>query len=171
MPEYNNTLTKTPGQSTSLDQKSADELAPKKKEYPELSAKPVDRTTIIIAVVVAVVIFAALIGSGVYLFLHPEVASVLRDIVIVFFGLAVVVIIVLLMVLTAVTVYLALKVNDLVKLLDREIKPILSNLQNTMVDVRGTATFINDKAVQPVITTASAFSATKSVFRTLFQKK
>lgn len=144
-------------------------VAPK-KERPELSAAPADNTALIIAGVASAITLLLLIGFGAYLFFNPAVASVLRDIVIVFFGLAVVVIIVLLMLLTAITVYLALKVNDLIKLLDREIKPILKNLQSTMTEVRGTASFISDNAVQPVIETASAVSATRSIISSLFKR-
>jgi len=140
------------------------------KEYPELSAKPADNKMLIIAGVSVVVTLLLLIGFGVFLFLNPAIASVLRDIVIVFFGLAIVVIITLLMILVGITVYIGLKLNDLIKLLSTEIKPVLINLQQTMSEVRGTASFISDNAVQPVIETASAVSATRTILRSLFKR-
>jgi len=63
-----------------------------------------------------------------------------------------------------------LKINDLIQLLQREIKPLLVNVQDTAMTVKGTTTFISDHAVQPVITTASTVSAVKAIFRSLFRR-
>lgn len=137
---------------------------------PELSAKPIDKRPIIIGIIVALVIIIGSAVIGWLLFSNPETAAVLRDIFIIFLGLGIFLIILLLIVLVVITVYLVLKVNDLVKLGDREIKPMLTKLQDTLNTVRGTTTFISDHAVQPVITTVSTVSAVKAIFRALFRR-
>jgi hypothetical protein len=138
--------------------------------WPELSPKPIDKRPIIYGIIFAVVVILALGGFGVYLFFNPAVAAVLRDIFIVFLGLGAFIVILLLGGLVVVTGYLILKINDLVRLLDREIKPMLGQLQTTLTRMQGTATFLSEQAVQPVIKTASTVSATKAIFRSLFRR-
>ena len=111
-----------------------------------------------------------MLALGCALFLNPPVAAVLRDIFIIFLGLGAFIIILLLIGLVVITIYLVLKINDLVRLLDREIKPMLGQLQSTLTTVQGTATFLSEQAVQPVIKTASTVSATKAIFRSLFRR-
>lgn len=138
--------------------------------WPELSPKPIDKRPIIYGVIAAVVVILIFAGIGVALFLNPLVAAVLRDIFIIFLGLGAFIVILLLIGLVVITVYLVLKINDLVRLLDREIKPMLGRLQSTLSTVQGTATFLSEQAAQPVIKTASTVSATKAIFRSLFRR-
>ncbi|MCB0211145.1 MAG: hypothetical protein KDJ52_17535 [Anaerolineae bacterium] len=138
---------------------------------PELSAKPADKRPLIIGIVVAVVIIAIFGGIGAWLFYHPPAAAVLRDIFIIFLGLGVFLIILLLIILVVITAYLVIKVNDLVQLLDREVRPVLNKLQETTTTIGGTATFISEKAVQPVISTASMAAGVNAIFRALFKRK
>jgi hypothetical protein len=62
-------------------------------------------------------------------------------------------------------------VNDLVKLIDREIKPILVKLQSSAVTVQGTTTFLSENAVKPVISTAATIAAARTLVQTLFQRE
>lgn len=137
---------------------------------PELSGKPADKRPIIIGGVVALGIIVIFAVIGWFLFRNPDAAAVLRDIFIIFLGLGVFIVILLLIALVVITAYLVIKVNDLVQLLDREIKPMLTRLQETVNTVRGTTTFISDQAVQPVIATASTVSAVQAIFRSLFKR-
>lgn len=137
---------------------------------PELSPKPADKRPIIYGVIAAVVIILIFGGIGVWLFFNPAAAAVLRDIFIIFLGLGAFIIILLLIALVLISVYLVIKINDLVRLLDREIKPILLKMQETMNTVKGTATFLSDHAAQPVITTASTVAAVQAVTRALFRR-
>lgn len=138
---------------------------------PELSPQPIDKRPMIIGAVVAIVIIVLFGLLGWFLFSNPPVTAVLRDIFIIFLGLGAFIIILLLIVLVVVTIYLILKINDLVQLLNREIKPMLTRLQATVNTAQGTATFLSEQAVKPVITTASTISAIRAVFRALFQRK
>ncbi|MDM8526940.1 hypothetical protein QUF58_01905 [Anaerolineales bacterium HSG24] len=141
---------------------------PPENKYPELTTKPQDKTAIIVAVIVAILALIGFVGLTYLLYSYPVVTQILRDIVIIYLGFAVVLIMVILVVLTAVLLYLALKVNDLVQLLNREIKPILVNMQSTIAELRGTTSFISNKAVQPVIETVSIMTATRKVLKSIF---
>lgn len=136
---------------------------------PELSAKPVDKRPLVIGIIVAIVIVAIFAGSGWFLFTHPETTAVLRDIFIIFLGLGAFVVILLLVALIVIAAYLVLKVNDLVRLLDREIKPMLAKLNGTLHNVQGTTNFLTERAVQPVISTASNVAAIRTIVRSLFR--
>jgi hypothetical protein len=138
---------------------------------PELSAKPIDKRPMIVGVVVALVVIILFGLLGWWLFTNPPAAAVLRDIFIIFLGLGAFLIILLLIALVVITIYLILKINDLVQLLNREIKPVLLQLQSTVSTAQGTAKFLSEQAVKPVITTASTVSATKAIFRSLFRRK
>ena len=137
---------------------------------PELSAKPTDKRPIIIGSIAAIIIILLFSGIGYVLFIYPEVTAIIRDIFIIFLGLGALIIILLLIALVVITAYLVLKVNDLVKLLDREIRPPLNKLQETVVTVQGTTNFLSENAVKPVINTASTISAAQTVVRTLFRR-
>lgn len=137
---------------------------------PELSAKPVDKRPIIYGVIGAIIIVIIFGGIGWLLFSNPEAAATLRDIFIIFLGLGAFFIILLLIALVVITAYLVIKVNDLVHLLEREIKPVLAKLQGTINTAHGTATFLSDHAAKPVISTASTIAAVKAISRSLFRR-
>jgi hypothetical protein len=137
---------------------------------PELSPRPVSKKPMIIGGIVALVILLTFIGLGWLLFSYPTQTAILRDVVIIFIGLGVILIILLLVALIVMTVYLVLKVNDLVQLVDREIRPVLARLQHTMGTVGGTATFLSDQAIRPVIAAASTVAAVRTIMRSLFQR-
>jgi hypothetical protein len=139
-------------------------------DRPELSAKPADKRPLIYGILFGLIVILILGGIAFLLYSNPPLTAIFRDIVIIFLGLGAFIIILLLIALVVITTYLVLKVNDLVQLLDQEIKPMLAKLQETVGTVRGTATFLSDHAVQPVITTVSTVSAIKAIFRALFRR-
>ncbi len=138
---------------------------------PELSAKPANKKPIIIAVISVFGFFAISLGFGIWLYNYPLKAAILRDITIIYLGFGLFAVILLLIMLVVIIAYLVLKVNDLVVLLDREIKPMLIKVQESLDTVRGTTTFISDQAVQPIIKTAGAFTAVRVVIQSLFGRK
>jgi len=138
--------------------------------WAELSPKPMDKRPILYGIIAAIVVILLFGGLGVWLFLNPPAAAVLRDIFIIFLGLGAFLIILLLIALVVITIYLVLKINDLIQMLNREIKPMLAQVQSTVNTARGTTTFLSEQAVKPVITTASAVAGVRAVFRTLFRR-
>lgn len=137
---------------------------------PELSAKPVDKRPIIIGSIVALAFIIVCLLIGWFLFSNPEATAVLRDIFIIFLGIGVFFIILLLIILVVIIAYLVIKVSDLTQLLDREIRPMLAKMQESINTVRGTTTFLSDHAVQPVISTVSTVSAIRVIIRSLFRR-
>jgi hypothetical protein len=137
---------------------------------PELSAEPIDKQPIIIGASVALGFLLISLALGWWLFLHPVAAAIIRDILIIYIGVGIFVVILLLIVLVVITSYLVIKVNDLVQLTDREIRPVLANIQQSINTVRGTTVFLSDHAVQPVISTLSSVTAVKTIVRSLFQR-
>jgi hypothetical protein len=90
-----------------------------------------------------------------------ELAS-LRDLSIVIVALEVIVINVMLVV-------LIIQITRLMRLLRDEVLPILYSTQETVSTVRGTATFVGDRVVQPVVKissfSAGVWGAVASIFR------
>lgn len=149
---------------------SAHNYNDKPSPRPELSGEPINKRPIIIGAAVALAIIIIFGGIGWLLFVNPETTGTVRDIFIIYLGLGIFVIILLLIVLVVMAVYLVLKINDLIHLLDREIKPMLAKVQEALNTVRGTTTFLSDHAVQPVITTVSTVAGVKAIIRSLFRR-
>ena len=137
---------------------------------PELSAEPIDKQPIIIGAVVALGFLVLSLVLGWWLFTHPVAAAIIRDILIIYIGVGIFVVILLLIMLVVITSYLVIKVNDLVQLTDREIRPVLANISESINTVRGTTVFLSDHAVQPVISTLSSVTAVKTIVRSLFRR-
>lgn len=138
--------------------------------YPEFTPEPIDKRPLYIGIGVATAILLVSIIIGVWLFFNPVIAEIVRDIVIIYIGISSFFILIVLVILIVMVAYLTLKTNDLVQLLDREVRPLLYNIQETTNTVRGTTTFLSDKAVQPVIATVSSIAAVKAIFKSLFRR-
>ena len=145
---------------------SYEESAP---DRPELSAEPIDKRPLIIGALVALGFFLLAIAIGVWLILNPQRAEVIRDIFIIYVGVGIFVLIPLLIVLIVIATYLILKVNDIANLLEREIKPMLSNMQTTINTIRGTSIFLSDEAVKPIINTSAYVAQVRAIVRALFR--
>lgn len=139
--------------------------------------KPVDKKPFVIVGIVFALILIVLIGFVVYLFMNPAVAETLSHIATFFVALLMMIIALFLMALVIVTIYLALKINDLTQLLGKEVQPVIQNAQaisnradETVKVVQNRMNLISDELVKPVITTVSFFSGVKAVWDTLFKR-
>jgi hypothetical protein len=103
-----------------------------------------------------VVLLAAAVWAVVAMVNNPAQTETIRDIFIVFMALEALVIGVALVV-------LVVQVALLTNLLRHEVKPILDSTQETARTLRGTATFISQNLVDPVIKMQSSVAAVKSV--------
>lgn len=144
---------------------------------PKFGAKPANKTPIVITIILFIVIIVAFIGIAVYLFLHPDVASVLRDISVILLAMGTLVIALLAMMLVVVLVYLSLKIADVVELLRYHIVPFLEKANDTADIANKTArtvqsrvAVVSDEAVKPVVNVLSTISAAKAVVKTLFKR-
>jgi hypothetical protein len=122
----------------------------------------------IIAVLVVLLILAAMIVVGIYLFKHPPTTAVIRDIFIILLGIQSIIISLLVVALLVVVVYVALKMYDLTQFVQNELRPILGRADDMVRTVHSRTVFISDTAVKPVIEVMSVTSAVKSIFRSLF---
>ena len=137
---------------------------------PELLPEPFDKRPLIYGGGFVLIFFILVIASGIWLFNNPTKTQIIRDIFIIYLGVGLFILIPMVMVLIVATTYLILKLNDLIQLLQREILPILLNTQRSVNTIRGTTTFLSDQAVQPVIKTAGAITAVRTVVRSLFRR-
>ncbi|MCX6031485.1 MAG: hypothetical protein NT169_19570 [Chloroflexi bacterium] len=87
--------------------------------------------------------------------------GIARDVAIIILALESIIIGVLLAV-------LVIQVIRLVKLLREEVLPILNSTQETVGTVRGTATFMTDHLVQPVVKVSSYAAGARQAVSTLF---
>src|SRR5262245_38421060 len=101
-----------------------------------------------IAVIVGVVILLALLGVAIYLLLSPntsgEWVGKLRDVFIIVVALESLVIGVALVV-------LIVQLASLINLLQNEVRPILKATTDTVNNLRGTAEFLGENVVEPVV--------------------
>ncbi len=80
--------------------------------------------------------------------------ATVRDIAIIFLAIESIVIGILL-------IFLVIQVQNLIRLLKDEIKPILDSANETVSTVQGTSTFVSEKVVSPLISVFSYFAAVR----------
>jgi hypothetical protein len=98
-----------------------------------------------IAVVIGAVILLALLGTAIYFLLQPATPTdKIRDIFIIVVALESLVIGVALVV-------LIVQMASLINLLQNEVRPILKATTETVNNLRGTAEFLGENVVEPVI--------------------
>ena len=131
----------------------------------------------IVAIAVGVVVLFFLLI--IYLLgLSAPTTATIRDISIILLAALLLLINLVLLVLVAVLVYLVMKINDLIYLLNTEVKPLFRKANETATTAKNTAlvvqdrvTFIGNEAVKPVINVLSALYAIRQILRTLFRRK
>ena len=106
------------------------------------------KRTIMIWGIVAVVAIVALLVTAIYFLVRPQTDPVLvsriRDIFIIFMALESLLI-------GAALVVLIVQIASLINLLQNEVRPILQATSETVNNLRGTAEFLGENVVQPVI--------------------
>jgi len=151
--------------------------APDEPSRPELSAEPIDKRPLIVTAIILVAFIIASITFGVYLFLNPPIASVLRDISIILLTVAAVIMLFVGMALTLVIVYLALKINDLVQLLNNELLPLMQKANataeaatDTAKTVQSKVVVVSDEVVKPVMNILGSIAGAKAIAKALFKR-
>ncbi|NTU57290.1 MAG: hypothetical protein HGA79_13670 [Anaerolineales bacterium] len=117
--------------------------APEELAAQDKQEKQMKRT--MIAVVIGAVILLALLGTAIYFLLQPATPTdKIRDIFIIVVALESLVIGVALVV-------LIVQMASLINLLQNEVRPILKATTETVNNLRGTAEFLGENVVEPVI--------------------
>lgn len=104
-------------------------------------------------IVGAVALLAAFIAVIIFLINSPK-TPVIRDIFVIFLGFELILI-------GIATVLLIVQIARLANMFQHEIKPVLDAANETMSTIRGTAVFVGDAMVQPVIKLNSYFASLK----------
>jgi len=122
--------------------------APTPEELAAIREAERKQRTIIASVIAAVVVILAILGVVIYLLLRPatptEEVGRIRDVFIIVVALESFVIGVALIV-------LVIQLASLINLLQNEIRPILKATTETVNTLRGTAEFLGENVVEPVI--------------------
>ncbi len=108
------------------------------------------------------VILALVIAFLVFLYTHPAVAAVLRDVLIIALTLQ-------LILLTAVAMFLVYRLIRLVDWLQQEVQPILQRARETVDTVHGTSVFLGRHLARPTIEAASVAAGVAQGLRTLIR--
>ena len=121
-------------------------------------------TRMMIGVSIGVIVFLAIIILIVLvLYNNPGPTAVIRDIFIIALAFTSFLIGLLLLV-------LVFQLQSLIALLRNEIKPMLTNANQTVSTVRGTAVFVSDNLVKPTISIASFVAGVKGVQQAIIGK-
>ncbi len=113
-----------------------------------------------IVIIAVVVIGLALLGAGYFLYWRPDMTIFLRDIAVIILAFETLLVIFFLGVMTVLLIYVILT-------LEREIKPVLDAISETIYTVRGTTTFVSDTVVSPIIEVASIVGAVKGAVQAI----
>jgi hypothetical protein len=116
---------------------------------------------------IAVVIIVLLVAMGYFLYSAPEPTKTIRDISIIILALESIIVLLLLVVVIGM-------LWGLIQTLERKITPILDSTKETVNTVnetvntmRGTATFVSDTVVSPIIEVSSYVHGVKSAIQVL----
>lgn len=129
------------------------QLSPENVELPVSEEYPTPRQTeteqpqrnIVVPIVIGVIVLLALLGVAIYFLLQPATPTdKIRDIFIIVVALESLVIGVALII-------LIVQLASLINLLQNEVKPILHATSETVNTLRGTAEFLGENVVEPVI--------------------
>jgi hypothetical protein len=119
--------------------------SPQSKETPNQSEQEQKTRRIMIAVIVGVVIILALLILAIYLLMQPTTPTDrIRDVFIIVVALESLVI-------GAALIILIIQLASLINLLQNEVRPILTATNETVNHLRGTAEFLGENVVEPVI--------------------
>jgi len=131
----------------------------------EASLTPKQRLYVILGVVVLLLVIAGVVAAVYFMVQNPAATSVIRDIFIIFMAVESLFI-------GLTLVVLMVQLARLTNLLQHEIKPILESTNETVNTVRGTAIFVSENLVDPVMKLNSYVAALSKFFElmNLFKK-
>lgn len=115
------------------------------EQIAELREQDRKQKQIMVGIIAIIVLLVALLGVAIYFLLQPETPTdKIRDVFIIVVALETLVIGVALIV-------LVVQIASLINLLQNEVRPILHATSETVNTLRGTAEFLGENMVEPVI--------------------
>lgn len=118
---------------------------------------PEQRRYVILGVIVLLLVIAGVVAAVYFMVRNPPATSVIRDIFIIFMAVESLFI-------GLTLVVLMVQLARLTNLLQHEIKPILESTNETVNTVRGTAIFVSENLVDPVMKLNSYVAALSKFF-------
>ncbi len=94
----------------------------------------------------------------------PETSELVKNISVVLFVFSFIL-------LAVMTILLFIQIVNLTNLMKDEVKPILRSTRETVNDIKGTVSFLGDKAVSPVIDTNAKIAGINKIIKILIPKK
>ena len=123
---------------------------------------------IIVSVIAIAVVVVTLLGTAIYFLLRPETSADevgrIRDVFIIVVGLETLVI-------GVAMVVLLVQLASLINLLQNEVRPILQATNDTINTLRGTAEFLGESVVEPVIKLNSYLASIQRVLELMGLKR
>lgn len=120
-----------------------------------------------LAIIIPIVVVAIIAGLtyGLYLLGSSDQSALekLRDIMVVYLGLLWVIVILLWAVLVGVLIWIALMLKD-------KVIPLLETIKETMTRVKGTAEFVSEEMVSPVITFQGKVSKVRAMSKAFMDR-
>jgi hypothetical protein len=129
------------------------------------------RKPAIIAAIVVVVILAGFVAAAWFLYNHPIAASVFRDTAIILVGVETLIIGPLVVVFFVVMIYVALKIYDVVQLIQTDLSSMLNRADDTMRTVQSRAVFVSDTVVKPVVEIAAQVAAIRQTIKSFIRPR
>ena len=123
----------------------------------EASLTPEQRRYVILGVIILLLVIAGVVVAVYFMVQNPPATSVIRDIFIIFMAVESLFI-------GLTLVVLMVQLARLTNLLQHEIKPILESTNETVNTVRGTAIFVSENLVDPVMKLNSYVAALSKFF-------
>jgi len=124
--------------------------------------------TVTITVAIVAVVILGLVISAIYFLLRPETPAAfvgkIRDVFIIVVGLETLII-------GAALVILLIQLASLINLLQNEVRPILQATNETVNTLRGTAEFLGENVVEPVIKLNSYLASIQRVLELMGLKR
>ena len=126
-------------------QPSPAQFAPETTPEPSPSAQEQKTRRIMIGVIIGIVVLLILLAVAIYFLLQPATPTdKIRDVFIIVVALESLVI-------GVAVIVLIIQVASLINLLQNEVRPILTATNETVNTLRGTAEFLGENVVEPVI--------------------
>lgn len=119
---------------------------------PEPTLTPEQRRLVIVGVFVLIFLIVGAVAAVYFMVSNPAQTTVIRDIFIIFMAVES-------MFIGFALVILMIQLARLTNMLQHEIKPILENTNDTVNTVRGTAIFVSENLVEPVMKLNSYLAA------------
>lgn len=134
-------------------------------EYAAKRTREQQTRTVVAASIATTIVLLALLGLGIYMLLQPGTPTDrIRDVFIIVVSLETLVIGVALVV-------LVVQLASLINLLQNELRPILHSTNETVNSLRGTAEFLGESVVEPVIKLNSYLASLRRVLELIGIKR